>query len=122
MQILVVDDDALHARRLLIWLRAMGFKTAWVLNGEYGIKVVRRRVFDLVFLDWKLLGEGHHLIREIERAWRQPRVVIMAREPSSGTEAEARQIGVMCFLIKPLDEKTVAHITEHTQRRLRQQE
>ncbi len=120
MHILVVDDDARHARRLLSWMRGWGHKAAWVLNGEFGVRVASRKAFDLVFLDWGLTDGGQALIKEIERAWQRPRVVAMACEPTPGMEADARQEGVMCFLIKPLDERTVSHITEHTQRRLRQ--
>ena len=74
------------------------------------------RAFDLVFLQWRLAdGGGRALIEELERAWGFARVVAMdSGEEEDGMEVEARQNGVLCCLVKPLDEYTVHYIAAHT--------
>ena len=54
-KILVVDDDAAHARMLKTLMTDWGYQVFLADDGDVGVEMVKSQAFDMVLLDMKMV-------------------------------------------------------------------
>ncbi|MCP4671270.1 MAG: sigma-54-dependent Fis family transcriptional regulator [Desulfobacula sp.] len=103
-KILVVDDDAAHARMLKTLMTDWEYKIHLADDGAIAVKMVKNQSFDLVLMDMKMVKmsgmEALQLIREYNPSLP---VIIMTAYSSVNTAVKALKIGAYDYLTKPLD-------------------
>lgn len=107
--ILVVEDEEQVRESLVEYLELLGHRAKSAPDAQTGLQHVRNGV-DLVITDQRLPGmTGLELIQEIRRLDPQIPFFVMTGYPDIPTVQEARVLGVVAFLKKPLDLKGLGH-------------
>ncbi len=103
-KILVVDDDAAHARMLKTLMTDWAYEIHLADDGTIAVKMVKNNSFDMVLMDMKMVKmsgmEALQLIREHSPSLP---VIIMTAYSSVNTAVKALKIGAYDYLTKPLD-------------------
>ncbi len=116
--ILVVDDDAAHRTMLATLLGSWGYRVAEADDGGRAVDAVRRRAFDLILMDVRMIEmSGIEALERIKTINPAISVVLMTAYASVETAVEAIRKGAYDYLTKPLDfEKlrlTIRRAMEH---------
>jgi two-component system response regulator HydG len=102
--ILVVDDDLAHRTMLQTLLSGWGYAVAEADDGSAAIAQVRKRPFDLILMDVRMVKiSGLEALAEIKAFNPAIPVVIMTAYASVETAVEALKKGAYDYLTKPLD-------------------
>lgn len=105
--VLVVDDNALSARKLAMTVRALGHEAATAGNGAEALRLLREHGFDLVLLDIVMPRvDGFEVLRamQADAALRDlPVIVVSSLEGEADSVARALELGAEDFLPKSYD-------------------
>jgi signal transduction histidine kinase/DNA-binding response OmpR family regulator len=75
LRILIVDDDAVNQRGLLLMLERLGYVATVASGGQQALEEIRRDSFDLVFMDISMAGiDGREATQRIRRRSEHPAV------------------------------------------------
>ncbi len=114
LRALVVDDLKNDCDYIKDLLKRCGVKSDIALGGEAAIKQIKRRrgteyAYDLCIMDWNMPGiDGIETARRIKAECQNDLPIIIATAyDTSEFEEEARKIGVMKVIAKPLFQSTV---------------
>lgn len=119
MKVLVVEDDLEVSRWISKQIKGWGHQVAAVRTVREATDVADRHMFDLVFLDLHLPdSSGCELIPRLKRAWSEARIVAMTDINSRELELEARKNGVIYYMLKPIDKKSMEKIVKYVSERL----
>ena len=103
-KILVVDDDAAHARMLKILMTDWEYEIYIADDGSTAVEMVKGQSFDMILMDMKMVKmsgmEALPLIKEYNPSLP---VIIMTAYSSVNTAVKALKIGAYDYLTKPLD-------------------
>ncbi|MBA3009198.1 MAG: sigma-54 dependent transcriptional regulator [Proteobacteria bacterium] len=103
-KLLVVDDDAAHARMLKTLMTDWGYKIFLAHDGDVGVEMVKSQAFDMVLLDMKMVKmSGMEALQQIREYNPSLPVIIMTAYSSVDTAVKALKIGAYDYLTKPLD-------------------
>ena len=101
--ILVVDDEPIVRESLRDWLKDAGYEVVTAETGEEGLELIRKHDFGVIILDVRLPGKtGIKVLREAKEIRPQIKSVIITAYPTSELADEARELGAIDYLIKPL--------------------
>ncbi len=104
LRILVVDDDRSIRRMLTMCLEQSGHTVVGVGSEEDAVAEVRRRVFDLAFLDVRLgAADGTDVLRTLRLVSPWLRIVMMTAYGSIESAVESMRLGAVDYLAKPFD-------------------
>jgi len=53
-KILIINDDNEMAQQMKRWLKLSGFEVQTLISGKEGVDLVKRKIFDLILLDFNL--------------------------------------------------------------------
>jgi len=117
-EILVVDDDSAHRTMLKTLLSGWQYDIIEADDGSTAIEKVRKRSFDLVLMDVRMLKvSGLEALDEIKAFNPAIPVIIMTAYSSLETAVEAIKKGAYDYLTKPLDfdklKLTIKRAMEH---------
>jgi two-component system response regulator HydG len=102
--ILVVDDDAEHARTVAESLETEGYEVEVARSGEAALERLLERDFDLVVTDLVMRGVGGFDVLRAARARDPaPEVIVVTGHSSVETAVEAMARGALTYLGKPLN-------------------
>jgi signal transduction histidine kinase/CheY-like chemotaxis protein len=111
ISILVVEDNAVNQKLLLIMLQKMGYKADLAANGLEAIDSVQRQPYDLVFMDVfmpEMDGlEATRQIRKLELK-SQPIIVALTANAMAGEKERCIEAGMDDFLVKPFKQADLA--------------
>jgi len=110
-RILVVDDDQgiLDSFEVLLGDRYDLIKAE---NGYEALEILKRNPPNLMFLDIKMPGiDGIDILRKLQEEKREVDVVIITACNQESVEDEAKSLGVINYLKKPLDIFEIDRIT-----------
>ena len=114
-RILVAEDNP-DARLLLRQLlQPLGFALAEAPDGLAAVALAASFDPELVIIDWRMPGiDGLEAVRRIraQAGARQPHFVMLTATAFAEQEREAIELGVHCFLRKPLEETTLYEALE----------
>ncbi len=102
-RILVVDDDRgiLDSFEVLLGDR---YDLVMTDNGYEALRMIEDDPPRLIFLDLKMPGlDGMSVLRRVREGQRAVEVVIITATQREETEREAKSLGVVDFLMKPLN-------------------
>ncbi len=102
-QVLVVDDDQgiLDSFEVLLGDRYDLFKAE---NGYEALEILESSPPKLVFLDIKMPGlDGIDVLNKVRREHKDVSVVVITASSQEKTEEEAKSLGAIAYLRKPLD-------------------
>jgi two-component system, OmpR family, copper resistance phosphate regulon response regulator CusR len=101
-RILIAEDEARIASFLEKGLRANGFSTEVVSDGEEALRLARSGRFDLLILDVGLPGrDGFEVLRELRQEGGQLPVVILTARDSVGDTVAGLEGGADDYITKP---------------------
>lgn len=113
-RVLVVDDEENLNWSLLTSLRKDGYQADGALTGEEAQRRLRTEHYDCVISDVKMPGmDGFELLQWLRRHHPQTRIIMMTAFGSPTARQEAMQNGVIAYLEKPFDLRT---LKEHLRR------
>ena len=102
LDLLVIDDETSLRRTVRTALESMGHRVAEAAGGTQAVEAVRRRRFDVAFLDLKLGKEnGLDVLPELLRVAAGLHVVIITAHASLDSAIEAMRRGAFDYLPKP---------------------
>jgi DNA-binding NtrC family response regulator len=110
-RILVVDDDQgiLDSFEVLLGDR---YDLVKAENGYEALRILETDPPQLIFLDIKMPGlDGIDVLKKLQKDQKRVDVVIITATDQEKTEDEARSLGVIDYLRKPLDIFEVDRIT-----------
>jgi len=114
-KVLIVDDDKLICWALDKEFAGLGLSTHVVETGEDALTELRKRPFDIVFLDIHLPdSNGIDLLGEIDRISPDTKIIIMSGDASETNRQRALSGGALQFLEKPFDLSEVHGIINST--------
>ncbi|RME63308.1 MAG: sigma-54-dependent Fis family transcriptional regulator [Nitrospirae bacterium] len=110
-KVAVIDDDPVVNDLLSDFLSSEGHEVTKAKDGREGLEVLKKEVFDVVFLDLKLPGiDGLQILeRSKETINSHTPVVIITAHGSIDTAVRAMQLGALDYITKPfrLEETSV---------------
>lgn len=110
-RILVVEDDRATRFMLSKVLKAAGFSVDGAKDGVEGLKQLRNKAFDLVFMDiWMPRMDGLELLAQIRAEPRRPRVVVMTSDNTPQTLLRAIRDQAYQYISKPVDPRKVVEL------------
>ncbi len=104
-QILVIDDEEMICQMVDRILHLCGHDVATARDGQTGIDLLRRKLFDLVITDVRMPRmSGLEVIKALRLIQPETRVIVMGGDgsvPAFGIDAFARAVGADHVLHKP---------------------
>jgi CheY-like chemotaxis protein len=106
-QILVVDDDEVHRAILSAYLEKCGYQPDQATDGQQAIEAVKKKHYDLIFMDLRMPGMGGleaiRWIREhFDDKGRPIRIIVLTADHSVETRSQCYSAGADQFLAKPI--------------------
>lgn len=104
-KVLVVDDEGELAELIEFELQARGFEAVNVTSGVGALKHLEKEKVDVVLTDVRMPGvDGVLLLKEIQKlsGSNKPTVILMTGFADI-QESEAKQLGAVALLSKPID-------------------
>ena len=106
--ILVIDDEDIIRALFKETLEEQGHRVVTANDGAEGLKLVRERDFDMVFLDLKMpVMDGAELFRQIKTIKPDLAVTIITGYPESELMARALDHGPFGVMNKPFSEQDI---------------
>ena len=105
-KILVVDDhfETLSVTRAMLENSGSDYWVRTVPSGEEGMLELRQAGYDVLITDVRLPGiSGIELVRRVRRTQPNLPVIMMTGYPSEKGKREATALGVLQYLLKPLE-------------------
>ncbi|MEI8345729.1 MAG: response regulator, partial [Candidatus Omnitrophota bacterium] len=108
-RILVVEDNPVNMKLVLLFLEKMGCRVRSALNGKEAVEIVRAESFDLVLMDLQMpVMDGVEATRQIRRmGFSQLPIVALTATVTKEDQQAAAAVGVSDYLIKPIDMVTL---------------
>ena len=108
---LVIDDDENVREYFTRLLSSMDWEGVPVASGRLALEELRRKRFDLVFLDLAMRGmNGPGTFREIRKIDPDMYVVIITAYAESDLMQQALEIGPFAVMLKPVDPDDLRHL------------
>jgi len=105
MRILVADDHAVNQRLVLLQLGGLGHRADLVSSGAEAVAAVRRRHYDVVFMDVHMPDvDGLDATRQIRAhcGGRGPWIIALTADTQAGAREACLAAGMDDYLTKPL--------------------
>ena len=114
--VLIVDDEPIVRESIRDWLKDAGYHVYTAQSGEEALTLIEKQDFSIMVLDIRLPGKtGIKVLNEVkaQRPW--IRSIIITAYPSAETIAEAKKLGAIDYLVKPVNpenlEKLIKELT-----------
>jgi two-component system cell cycle response regulator DivK len=118
LKVLIADDDESYVAVVEEALHTCGFKTVSVYEGVRVVETARKEKPDIILLDWKMpAGTGSTVLKNLRQSddVRDIPVVVITAYANPETEDEARTLGAVDFMAKPVEiDELLEIINEHT--------
>jgi len=113
VRVLIVDNDAPHAKTVAESLRRVGYDCAVATSGIAGARLVEQESFDVVITDLKMADlDGLELLARTKQALPDAEVILVTGHGTIPSAVAAMQRGAFNYLQKPLDLAHLRVITE----------
>lgn len=100
-KILIVEDEKSLAQAYQTILSSHGYDVAVAYDGEEALQLIKDGSFDLILLDINMPKmNGLEMLRELEAAKLQNRVIVFSNQESEQDIEEAFRLGAKRYLLK----------------------
>jgi two-component system response regulator HydG len=104
IHVLIVDNDAAHARTVAESLERVGFQCAVATSGTQGAQMMVNGTFDVVITDLKMPDlDGLELLKRTKQLLPEAEVILATGHGTVASAVSAMQQGAFNYLQKPLD-------------------
>jgi len=113
--VLIVDDEPIVRESIGDWLKESGYDVATVESGEEALELLQKQDFSVMVVDIRLPGKtGITVLKEIktQRPWIKS--IIITAYPSAETTTEAKKLGAVDYLIKPVAPDDLERLIQET--------
>ena len=102
-RVLVVDNEAAHARAMMESLEKVGYRCELATNGPEAAQLVDRETFDVIVTDMVMNDvDGMKLLKRTRERLPDCEVIMVTGHATVPIAVEAMQIGAFNFLEKPI--------------------
>lgn len=120
--ILIVDDEPIVRESIRDWLKDAGYQVATAETGEEALALVAKQDFSVIIMDIRLPGKtGIAVLKEIKEVKPEIKSVIITAYPTVEFATEAKKLGVVDFLIKPVAPDDLERLVRETIAKLAQE-
>lgn len=113
--VLVIESDPIVRESLSGWLSSTGFEVTSAEDGAKIIKVFAKSDFNIVIMDVRLHSETQlATLREMKAIRPWIKTIIITSHPQEETVLEAKKIGVVDYIVKPVDMDDLQKIIQGT--------
>ncbi|HEX9975783.1 MAG TPA: response regulator [Dehalococcoidales bacterium] len=121
--ILIVDDEPIVRESIRDWLKDAGYKVATAETGEEALALIGKQDFSVIIMDIRLPGKtGITVLKEVKALKPGIKSIIITAYPSAEMVAEARKLGVVDYLIKPIAPDDLERLVRETLAKLEPEE
>ncbi len=115
LPILVVDDEPIVRESIRDWLKDAGYKVATAESGEEALELIKKQDFSVMILDIRLPGiTGIKVLREAKSIKPGIKSIIITAYPTAEFSAEAKSLGAIDYLIKPVAPDDLERLIQET--------
>ena len=108
-EILLVDDEDLILRSVTYALKKEGYQITTAKNGEEAMEKLKVASFDLVITDLQMEGmNGIEVLKKVRQINPDAFVIILTAHGSLASVVDAKRLGVVDYLLKPIDSVDLA--------------
>jgi sulfite reductase subunit B len=101
--ILIVDDEPIVRESIRDWLKYAGYQVATSETAEEALKLIEKQDFSVMVLDIRLPGQsGLTLLKTVKARRPWIKSIIITAYPSEESTVEAKKLGAIDYLIKPI--------------------
>jgi DNA-binding NtrC family response regulator len=113
--VLIVDDEPIVRESIRDWLRDAGYQVATAETGEEALEMIEKQDFSVMVLDIRMPGKtGMKVLTEVKALRPGIKSIIITAYPSAEFETEARKLGVIDYLIKPIAPEDLERLIRET--------
>lgn len=114
MNVLIAENEFSTADAIQRTVENMGHRTAWVCTGPETLHSLASTPCQLLILSAQLRdADILQLLPDLRRRYPDIPVVALTARNSLALEQQVRQMGVICYLIKPLNIDELGSIVSH---------
>ncbi|MFZ7110186.1 MAG: response regulator [Desulfatiglandales bacterium] len=118
MDVLVVDSDVAIRTATSELIKGWGYGVETSGTVQDTLQKAGKKAFDLVLLDISLPEmPAKELIGELKKLRPQIGVVTMTEHSTDELEKEIRTLGIIYYMSKPVNQKALKEILDHTSRK-----
>ena len=108
MKILFIDDDEWIRDSLKLYFEGEGCHLLAVESAEEAIEELKRQVYEIIFIDYKLPGmDGLEFLKRIQGYYPQAMKILISAYGNEEVVSEAIRMGIQDFIEKPFTTKTI---------------
>jgi DNA-binding NtrC family response regulator len=120
--ILIVDDEPIVRESIRDWLKDAGYEVATAETGEEALALVEKQDFSVIIMDIRLPGKtGVTVLKEVKVLKPGIKSIIITAYPSAEMVAEAKKLGVVDYLIKPIAPDDLERLVRETLAKVEQE-
>ncbi len=123
-KVLVVDNEKSLRDLLSIVLKKEGYYAVTAADGEEGLKILEKDLFDVVLTDIRMPKmDGLSLLQSVKQTAPETIVIMMTAFASNETTIRAMKDGAYCYLPKPVQMEEIKLVIKNAleERRLRRE-
>jgi len=121
MIVLIVDDDSSVCSILTRTIKKWGYTYEICGTGKEALALCKQKSFDVMLLDIFLPGgSAHKIIPEIQIVCPEMKIITMTGMNTEKLEKEIRELGILYYLAKPIQQEELRQILEHQSNKLKQ--
>ena len=114
MNVLVADKDTSIIPPIVELIQTWGYQAEGSRSAQETLEKVSKKQFELVLLDTSLPDmTTQDLITKLKESKPDIGIVTVTDANSSGQEKRIRTLGIVYYMIKPIDEKVLKEILDH---------
>jgi DNA-binding response OmpR family regulator len=118
MNVLVVDRDASILAGLAGWIQRWGYGVETAKTGRAALGLLEQNSFDLLLADTMLSDVSiKDLITQGKALLPEMGIVTMTESNTDHQENEIRTLGIIYYMIKPINKQVLKDILDHVARR-----
>ena len=118
MNVLVAEKDPVVGSHLVELINGWGYHAKSAESGEATLNLAADTAFDLVLLDTALPDMGtRELITSLKDLSPDPGIVTMTESHQNGFEEDIRTLGIIYYMLKPINELVLKDILDHISRK-----
>jgi DNA-binding response OmpR family regulator len=118
MNILVIEHDMPYAQWLKEKIEARGFGLEILGKAQEALDRLRQKSFDLILVNIFLPDStGPMLISEMKTISPKAGIIAMTDRNSRELEMQIRKLGILYYMIKPIDKEYLTHLLDHVEKK-----
>ncbi len=121
--ILIVDDEPIVREAISDWLKDAGYEVMTAESGEAALELIAKQDFSVMVVDIRLPGmTGINVLKEVKAVRPGIKSIVITAYPTDETAAEAKKLGAIDFLVKPIAPDELERLIRETLRKCESQE